>query len=333
MLPDRNNRANYGHEPFPKGRHRAYFGHGYTGLVWVSDLDTSQKLLKSHVAKRTHAISRRSRVIEYQQQKETSNGVPSEAIVANRSPQLLDAGVTTGELYCDQTLPGFHNSCDDLVPCDHSRNRAIICMPPLRGDAFNYFSVPLSPLENSLIHHYIHSIINSNPSSCYSPYQLATLRDWLPTAIADPGMRMALFLCASRSLHARTGARQYLQYALQYKAICLRMLSDAIGMAHQMGEAESGSLVSDATISTALQLASDEFAAGDTAAFGSHINAVSQMVTLNGGIDKVHGMNGFLQIMIQVLVAKRRVIEAFASDNRDNVRLYTLDYFFSYLFT
>ncbi|KAI1643966.1 uncharacterized protein F4817DRAFT_348069 [Daldinia loculata] len=75
-----------------------------------------------------------------------------------------------------------------------------------------------------------------------------------------------------------------------------------------------------------------QFAAGDAAALKSHVSAVSQMVSLNGGLENIKGMNGFLKVMINILVCKhRRMIEATPFDNQDRSRLHTLDYFFSYL--
>ncbi|KAI0853037.1 hypothetical protein F5Y00DRAFT_130744 [Daldinia vernicosa] len=69
MPSDQNSRASC--YPSSRERHRTCSTDDDTGLVWVSDLNTSQKLLRSHIAKRTHATVRRKRVLEYQQQKET----------------------------------------------------------------------------------------------------------------------------------------------------------------------------------------------------------------------------------------------------------------------
>ncbi|KAI0095411.1 hypothetical protein F4814DRAFT_436546 [Daldinia grandis] len=332
MPTDRNDRASC--DPSLKGRHRTCSTNSDTGLVWVSDLDTSRKLLRSHVAKRTHTMVRRNRALEYQQQKGTPNSAPGSTNTTNQDLTLpLGAGMTGNEeSHRNQALLTFYTSYDNQIQDYHIPYWMSNHTPSPRGDAFNHFSVPLSPLENSLISHYISTIINSHASSRYSSYQRAAIDDWLPVAVVDPGMRMGLFLCASRSLYARTGARQYYQYALQYKTACLRMLSNAVSTALEMDKAKSISAVGDTTISTALQLASDEFAAGDTIALKAHVDAVSQMVSLNGGLENIKGMNGFLKVMINILVYKhRRMIEATGLDDQDRSRLYSLDYFFSYL--
>ncbi|KAI0891128.1 hypothetical protein F4806DRAFT_483680, partial [Annulohypoxylon nitens] len=156
------------------------------------------------------------------------------------------------------------------------------------------------------------------------------MQDWFPVAITNHGMRTGLLLCASQSLYARTGASQYHQCALRYKATCLRILGDAIKTIVGTSDFPSASKVDDATISVALQLASDEFAAGDPAAWESHIGAVGEMVRINGGLDNINGMNGFLRVMIQMLALKhqRRIILTARSDLSDVSSLYSLDYFF-----
>ncbi|KAI1653867.1 hypothetical protein F4813DRAFT_373059 [Daldinia decipiens] len=324
MPPDRNTRVSC--DPPPEGQHRTCSTNSNTGLVWVSDLDTSRKLLRSHIAKRTHAIVRRKGVLEYQQQKETPNSVPG------RSTTPLNGGMTSEEYHRNQAFPVFYTPYDNRAHDYHIPHWITTHTPSPRGDSFNHSPVPLSSFENSLMSHYISTIVNGYSSSPYSSYQHAAMNDWLPVAIADPGMRMGLFLCASRSLYARTGAWLYFQYDLQYKAVRLRILSNAIRTALETTETESISAAGDVNISTALQLASDESAAGDAAALKRHISAVSQMVSLNGGLENIKGMNGFLKVMINILVCKhRRMIESTGFDNQDRSRLYTLDYFFSYL--
>lgn len=105
------------------------------------------------------------------------------------------------------------------------------------------------------------------------------MQDWFPVAITNHGMRTGLLLCASQSLYVRTGASQYHQCALQYKATCLRILGDAIKTIVGTSDSPSASKVDDATISVALQLASDEVSLAyrnGTSTFSSNaISAIS----------------------------------------------------------
>lgn len=198
------------------------------------------------------------------------------------------------------------------------------------GGIFNHLSCQIPNFELFLLNYYIHSIIKQYPEDRFLRYERAAMQDWFPVAITNHGMRTGLLLCASQSLYVRTGASQYHQCALQYKATCLRILGDAIKTIVGTSDSPSASKVDDATISVALQLASDEFAAGDSAAWESHIGAVGEMVRINGGLDNIKGMNGFLRVMIQMLELKhqRRIILTARSDLSDVSSLYSLDYFF-----
>ncbi|KAI1394419.1 uncharacterized protein F4822DRAFT_388131 [Hypoxylon trugodes] len=189
------------------------------------------------------------------------------------------------------------------------------------------FGISVSQFERFLVGHYIHTIIDHTGRHSHL-YHSAAMQDWIPTAIGDHGMRMGLFLCACRSLYLRTGIPRYYQYALQYKAICLGILGQAVKAMLEITEVKS---VKEATISTALQLASDGFATGDFTAWKSHIDAIDQMVGLNGGLRNVTGMNGFLRKMIEALVAKHERNQVLTIKvNRENVtQIYTMEYFFS----
>ncbi|KAI0399519.1 hypothetical protein F4802DRAFT_589105 [Xylaria palmicola] len=99
--------------------------------------------------------------------------------------------------------------------------------------------------------------LDGDSAHCLNPprsYKTTVLHEWLPVALGNIGMRMGLYLCACRSLHARTGSTRYYQRALQYKAVCLRLLAEFV-KAECTSDAPT---ISDTTISVVLQLASDE---------------------------------------------------------------------------
>ncbi|RYP53029.1 hypothetical protein DL768_001932 [Monosporascus sp. mg162] len=185
----------------------------------------------------------------------------------------------------------------------------------------------MSNFEYSLVNHFIHDLIllGMHPSNL-KPYQHALFRDWLPVAIGDPGMLMGMFLCACRDLYLRTGLKEYYWGTLQYKGKCLRYLSGSIATAPKMAQDRAESNVWDVIICTMLQLASDDLAAGDSAAWKSHIDAVAHMVKLNGGLENVRGMDGLLRRMIEVLASKDCLQVRNITSNGDNTaKLYTLD--------
>ncbi|RYP61978.1 hypothetical protein DL771_009918 [Monosporascus sp. 5C6A] len=164
------------------------------------------------------------------------------------------------------------------------------------------------------------------------PYQHALLRNWFPVAIGEPGMLMGMFLCACRNLYLRTGLKKYYLGTLQYKGRCLRYLAGSISTAPKMTQDRAQSIMWDVTICTMLQLASDDLAAGDSAAWKSHIDAVAHMVKLNGGLENIRGMNGFVRRLIQVLTSKDRLqVRNIVSNGDNTVKLYTLDDLFAHV--
>ncbi|OTB08342.1 hypothetical protein M426DRAFT_19018 [Hypoxylon sp. CI-4A] len=257
-------------------------------LTWVSDLNPSRKTIRSHVAKNTHAKVRRKRIFDYQQTKnwhgEQNDRNPS-------STQLETQQQPRGR---EQELTIYHPPNRDLVS-DYITDHWIPTTIP--GNIFGLLAAPVSHFEYTLVGH-----CALNP--CHK-YRQSALHDWLPVAIGDRGMRMALFLCACRSLHAHTGVESYYRHALRYKAVCLSILTEAIKDLLGTGEEpHSTSVVKDTTLSTVMQLASDEFVAGDADACRSHFRALNQMIRLKGGMDTIQGMNGFLRWMVKVLPEK-----------------------------
>ncbi|KAI0880224.1 uncharacterized protein GGS22DRAFT_87178 [Annulohypoxylon maeteangense] len=283
-------------------------------FVWISDSNSSRKLIKAHVSRNSHAKARRKRMIEYQH-------------ITIQQGQQEQGSRALFELDFRKLDPPYFTLIADGVGQHYGSSNTSVYYPSI----ISSLSDPTSEFESYLLNYYIHSIIKHRTEDHYVSYEHIALQEWFPVAVAHPGMRMGLLLCASKSLYVRTGASRYHQCALRYKASCLRMLGDAVKAV--IGTTKSPaftSRVEDSTISIALQLASDEFAAGNSIAWESHINAVYEMVKLNGGLDTIKGMNGFLRVMIEVMTSKHLhgMILTASSDVNDVSKLYKLEYFF-----
>ncbi|KAI2465381.1 hypothetical protein F4781DRAFT_26256 [Annulohypoxylon bovei var. microspora] len=313
----------------------AYAPAASANLVWVSDLKASRKLLRSHVSRSTHARVRRNRTVEFQRMKIQHNQQDEDGKIyaqndfQGSSPTCLPrVEDTTGD------VDRHYRNISAGAPFENQANEYLTSLvsSPRRDRyiVFKNLSAPLPRFETFLLNYYIHAIVMNNPCDHWNAYRHAAMQDWFPVAIANPGMRMGILLCASKSLHARTGAPSYHQSALHYKAACLRILGDSVKDILRITDASSTFKVDDETISIALQLASDDFATGDSVAWESHINAVDQMVKLNGGLDSIKGMNGFLRRMVEALAFKhqQKTILTTRSDINDTLKLYSLEYFF-----
>jgi hypothetical protein len=62
---------------------------------------------------------------------------------------------------------------------------------------------------------------------------------------------------------------------------------------------------------------------GDKATCKTHMNAVVRMVKLNGGIERIVGMNGFLRQMVSVFACKEQLREISADSGVANNPLST----------
>ncbi|KAI1174504.1 hypothetical protein F4777DRAFT_382504 [Nemania sp. FL0916] len=257
-------------------------------LMWLSDPAVSTKSVRAHIARNTHALVRRERTARYQAQRPVPKALVSEEQV--------------------ERAAGHHQklrSCDNPSDTTLDEPERVIYYDRIdHQQQHSQLGYPMSPFESSLFQYYVEAVIpiNATPSvSSHSvrAYQSEVLREWLPAALANPGMQMGLYLCACRSLYTRTGAARYLEHAMQYKAACLRLLAASI--APVPVSPSPAAWISDATISMALQLASDDLVSGDVEAWGQHIRAVHEMVRLSGGLDRVQGMKGLLRRLIEVL--------------------------------
>ncbi|KAI1147240.1 hypothetical protein F4825DRAFT_157709 [Nemania diffusa] len=288
-------------------------------LFWVSDPTIPPNLIRAHVAKNTHARARRQRTAKYQargHKEQQPVGQPNSRHIApvgntDSIPIYRGHGVETGG-----------NGSLTLSPCW-----------PLGSQIFtpSHFECshgPISQFERSLVQYYVEVVISLNrdladTSSSIQAYKATVLFDWLPVALATPVMKMGFYLCSCRSLYARTGVARYYQYALQYKATCLRLLAEAIAATCPSHEP----VISDFIISTVLQLASDELIAGDLVAWGKHVNAINEIVRLSGGLDRIQGMKGLLRKLIEVLSSQDvlRLVQTSSSRNNDTMACIALE--------
>ncbi|KAI3339540.1 hypothetical protein F4824DRAFT_508369 [Ustulina deusta] len=254
-------------------------------LFWVSDPATPPNLTRAHVAKQAHAVARRERTTKY---------------LARRHKSIP---VSSGqETRVDSSLAAA--SCSPLDSPIFPQSQ-----PECLQD-------PVSQFESSLVRYYVDAVIpvNEDLTNRLSPgraYKATVLREWLLVALENHGTHMGLYTSACRSLYARTDVTWYYQYARQYKAACLCLLAESIAAICT----SRAPTISDITISTMLQLASDEdtpsphwasnstrasfassssscltLAAGDLLAWGRYVDAINEMVRLSGGLNKIQGV-------------------------------------------
>ncbi|KAI1360709.1 hypothetical protein F5Y08DRAFT_40448 [Xylaria arbuscula] len=279
-------------------------------LFWVSDSANPRNLVKAHVAKNTHARARRERTAKFQAGRHESSSKPQATVQYHVT--AVDATGFTCALHVPCPEPGG-NSCCVVTPSS-----------PLESQIFTQSSFggshgPMSQFECSLVRYYVEVVVSLNgditsSSSPLQAYKATVLFDWLPVALANPVMKMGFYLCSCRSLYVRTGVTRYYYQALQYKAACLRLLSESIAATRSSHEPI---IISDTILSTMLQLASDELIAGDLAAWGKHIDAVNEIVRLSGGLDNIRGMKGLFRKLIEVLSSKD-VLQLVQNNSQNN---------------
>ncbi|KAI1737893.1 hypothetical protein F4680DRAFT_427359 [Xylaria scruposa] len=300
------------------------------GLLWVSDPAIPPNSVKAHIAKNTHARVRRERTAKYHARRQKSS--------SEQQPTALphvwheQHGHFTYVTPADTAVST--RTCQDFCAETGGNSLLMTLSSPLDSQIFtqNRFErshSPMSQFECSLVKYYVDVVIslNGDRTSSLSPvqaYKATVLFDWLPVALANPVMKMGFYLCSCRSLYARTGVTQYYQYALRYKAACLRLLAESIAATCSSSREP---IVSDIIISTVLQLASDELIAGDLVAWGKHVNAINEIVRLSGGLDKIQGMKGLLRKLIEVLSSKDvlRLIQNNSSRNNDTMACIALE--------
>ncbi|KAI0545095.1 hypothetical protein F4679DRAFT_562331 [Xylaria curta] len=300
------------------------------GLLWVSDPTIPPNLVKAHVAKNTHARVRRERTANYhaRQQKSSSEQQPSALHHVWHEQHSHFTYVTPADTAVST------RSCQDFCAETGGNSLLMTLSSPLDSQIFTQNRVerlhgPMSQFECSLVKYYVDVVIslNGDLTGSLSPvqaYKATVLLDWLPVALANPATKMGFYLCSCRSLYVRTGVTRYYQYALRYKVACLRLLTESIAATYS---ASCEPIISDIIISTILQLASDELIVGDLVAWGKHVNAISEIVRLSGGLDKIQGMKGLLRNLIEVLSSKDilRLVHDNSSRNNDSMACIALE--------
>ncbi|KAI0802204.1 hypothetical protein GGR55DRAFT_456548 [Xylaria sp. FL0064] len=296
-------------------------------LFWVSDSTVAPRLARAHVAKNAHALARRKRTAKYQagqpRHEVHSDTARTQHEQCSRTYRAIDdrsASICSGRSLQDDTQGTITTTVPSLLL--DKRNLPL--------GPFELFPHPVSRFECSLVRHYVNVMVPLNGDltsgrGSNQTLKFTVMREWLPVALSNPPMQMGVYLYACRSLYAKTGNFQYYQRALQYKASCLRLLSEVISASLSSNITP----ISDATISTVLQLASDELVTGDHIAWSRHINAIKVMVKLKGGLYKIQGMNGLLRKLIEILSSKDIVFSLYQlGSEEDRMASITLETLF-----
>ncbi|KAK0719205.1 hypothetical protein B0H67DRAFT_485231 [Lasiosphaeris hirsuta] len=109
-------------------------------------------------------------------------------------------------------------------------------------DPFGAFAAPLRPIESFLLDHYVRVVIPASTDTCQSFresgwgafFKHRMTVDWVPLALADPGLLSGVLLGACRHLAVveRDDARRHVfkTMAIQYKLACLRNLMAALAV-------------------------------------------------------------------------------------------------------
>ncbi|KAI0436555.1 hypothetical protein F4803DRAFT_221494 [Xylaria telfairii] len=299
-------------------------------LLWVSGPAIPPNLVKAHVAKNTHARVRRERTARYHSRRPKSSLEQQPAArthIRHEQHSHFTCVTPADTALCTRT-------CQDFGAETGGNSLLMTLSSPLDSQIFtqNHFECshgPMSKFECSLVQYYVDVVISLNGDCTGSltpvqAYKATVLFDWLPVALANPVMKMGFYLCSCRSLYIRTGVTRYYRYALQYKASCLRLLAESIATTRPSSREP---IISDIIISTVLQLASDELIAGDLTAWGTHVNAINEIVRLSGGLDKIQGMKGLLRKLIEVLSSKDvlRLVHDNSSQNSDTMACIALE--------
>ncbi|KAK7427384.1 hypothetical protein QQZ08_006153 [Neonectria magnoliae] len=233
----------------------------FVQLSHPQDAASWKRRVRSHAAKNAHV--RQKRVVQYQ------NDKAKEALGRPEHPQQPKTAVT---------------------------GSIITALGAGRTDPFDSFVRKVTKMENFLLDHFVRHVV-LHVVTCYP---LRTLSDevdfrqgmathWVRLAATDTGMLATLFLASCRTLSNYQHEEFYATLALQYKGQCITTLKSALE--------HEGDMISDATITKTLALASEATLAGDLAAEQQHTQAAEKMVSMRGGIETL-GMSGFLKKLI-----------------------------------
>ncbi|PSR92299.1 hypothetical protein BD289DRAFT_429176 [Coniella lustricola] len=260
----------------------------------------NKKLVRSHVARASHAKSRRER----------------EAGGESSSGSYAVAGLPTTMAYEDSQPDGYAYYDDGVAMFDASTTSYDSSVQYAQhGPAYpsSPYSVPqaatasthMSQWDDHLLYHYINVLVPSRHSPCDHPahpidvaaYRRGMTGPWIAFCQTDQGLLQGIFQAACHSLakwHRRSGtvkdAEMYEQRALHYRGECLRYMRETMPAA--------GQRVTDNAIGIALLLSFNEYIAGDLREAQQHIAACEYMVDMAGGYQYL-GVGGFLAQLIQ----------------------------------
>ncbi|KAF3762800.1 hypothetical protein M406DRAFT_72789 [Cryphonectria parasitica EP155] len=264
----------------------------------------NKKLVRSHVARTSHAKSRRSR--------EAGEG-------SSKDPQSSGYFQPEHLAYYDdvggdgQIESSLYSASSSSVTYQRPTGSATQGYSSY-SSSFSYsaqvpqssaFTGQLSSWEQYLLDHYITILIPSRHNPCDHPrhsidvalYRRSMTTHWVNFCLTDLGLLQGIFLASCRNLvksQRRSGNHQeadmYEQRALQYKGECLRSMREAMP--------EAGQPVTDNVIGMTLFFAFNEYMAGDYNEARKHMSACEYMVDMKGGYHTL-GLEGFLSQLIQ----------------------------------
>ncbi|KAL6401397.1 hypothetical protein AUP68_15267 [Ilyonectria robusta] len=228
-----------------------------------------KRQVRSHAAK--NARARQRRVVQYQEDKLKENSELRSTEAPGRSehsekPNSLAAGSITTALSA------------------------------ARSDPFDTFARKVTKFESFLLDHFVKHVA-LHVVTCYPLRSLSEETElrtgmsthWVHMAAQDPGMLAILLLSSCRNLSNFQHKEYYARIALHYKGQCIATLKADLE--------KEGDMVSDATITKTLGLASEATLTGDYAAVQQHSQAAEKMVSMRGGLETL-GMSGFLRKLI-----------------------------------
>ncbi|KAK5634343.1 hypothetical protein RRF57_010057 [Xylaria bambusicola] len=220
-------------------------------LFWVADPTIPRSSVKAHAAKNRHARARRERAAKLYKSASEQSITQSHSRHKQHSHSTCVTPADTA--LCPRAYhdPGVETEGSGAIAATSSwpLNSGIFAQSHF-GGSHN----PMSRFERSLVKYYVEVVISLNGDLTGALGPLQAYKAMLPVALANPVMTMGFYLCSCRSLYARTGVTRYYQFALQYKAACLRLLAESIAATCSSHEP----VISDIILSTVLQLASDE---------------------------------------------------------------------------
>ncbi|KAK3357847.1 hypothetical protein B0T25DRAFT_170962 [Lasiosphaeria hispida] len=250
--------------------------------------EEEKRLIRSHASREAYAKIRRIRVANYLSlSKTTTNPNHNEHKTALPSLATAESGSTVA-----MNPPSLLSAG--------------------QVDPFGAFAVPLRPMESFLLDHYVRVVIPASTDTCQSFresgwgafFKHRMTVDWVPLALADPGLLSGVLLAACRHLAVveQDNARRYVfkTMAIQYKLVCLRNLTAALAV-------ESLAL-GDSAMAKVIALGIDEITLGNIEVSRSHLLGAMKMADLRGGPENL-GLNGLLTFILRRLMNDKGILQ------------------------